>query len=319
MRNYVLFIMLMLGTVSARAAELGFYAEPEFNVMVLVNEIVKGDFDKFERIANGLSGKTVVFLDSRGGGILEAMIIGESIRKRKFGTAVSKGDQCASACALIWLAGTTRFLSPDARLGFHAAYTGEGDGAKETGMGNALVGAYLHELDLSFEAIAFATSAPPNGMNWLHAAKAKELGIGVVALADNPAPNATPATQAATAPFAPMRLPVATASAASSTLLAAPVAPMSAAQQASTQTVGYAEGRQARLAYEQWFAGLVESPFTDGATFWAGNRSLTPMPTCERAPNAEWHAGCVASRARLATVDLRRKSEKDYWWGWNSL
>ena len=99
----------------------------------------------------------------------------------------------------------------------------------------------------------------------------------------------------------------------------APDAASTARTQSST-TVGYAEGRQARLIYEQWFAALPEGSFRDGVLFWANNRSLRPPPSCASQGGGEaWQQGCVEGRGRLATIDFRRKTDKDFWWGWNSL
>jgi hypothetical protein len=46
-------------------------------------------------------------------------------------------DECYSACASIWLAGTPRMMAPQAKIGFHAASVN----GQEKGRGNPLVGA----------------------------------------------------------------------------------------------------------------------------------------------------------------------------------
>jgi len=82
-------------------------------------------------------------------------------------------------------------------------------------------------------------------------------------------------------------------------------------QQAGT-TVAYTQGRQARIEYEQWFAGLPEGGYRDGANFWATHRSDRPAPpNCVGSP--EWIAGCVAARVRLAPSDVRRATDKNFW------
>jgi hypothetical protein len=52
----------------------------------------------------------VVFLDCPGGDLTAAIDIGWSIRQRSFPTALTDNAICSSACAIIWLAGTTRYL-----------------------------------------------------------------------------------------------------------------------------------------------------------------------------------------------------------------
>jgi hypothetical protein len=86
---------------------------------------------------------------------------GESIRMKGFRTGVAPGAQCASSCALAGLGGVERFLAPTARLGFHAAYRLDGSVAREVGLGNALVGAYLTRIGLPLEAVIFVGPRRP--------------------------------------------------------------------------------------------------------------------------------------------------------------
>jgi hypothetical protein len=89
-------------------------------------------------------------------------------------------------------------------------------------------------------------------------------------------------------------------------------------QQQASVTAAYAQGRQARIDYEQWISGLPEGGYKDGALFWAAHRSDKPMPpNCVGAP--DWLTGCAAARGRLTSSDIRRATDKNFWWGWNSL
>lgn len=63
---------------------------------------------------------------------------------------------------------------------FHASYIEQDGKLVESGMANALVGAYLSQLGLSQKAIAFVTSAPPQGMEWLDASNAQSIGVDMV-------------------------------------------------------------------------------------------------------------------------------------------
>ena len=91
---------------------------------------------------------------------------------------------------------------------------------------------------------------------------------------------------------------------------AAGVAPVSQA---------FADGRAARLHYEEWVSKLPGGDYRDGVMFWAGNRSKKPLPVCAGVPSVDWLNGCIAARDRLNPIDARRRSEKDFWLGWNSL
>ncbi|WP_064710690.1 hypothetical protein [Rhizobium bangladeshense] len=135
-----------------------------------------GDEIVFRNLA-AASSKALVFLNSEGGDLKAGIEIGRDIRLRGFATATPPGTLCASACALTWLAGSPRFLQPDSNIGFHAAFRVVDGKASESGVANALVGAYLNQLGLPETAIAYVTSAPPEGIAWLTAAKAQAVGI----------------------------------------------------------------------------------------------------------------------------------------------
>jgi hypothetical protein len=128
----------------------------------------------------------IVILDSDGGSLVAGLQIGEAIRQKKFSTTVATGRRCASACALAWLAGVPRFIGADGKIGFHAAY--HSDSGRETGVGNALVGAYLTRLGLSYAAVVYITEAAPHEMTWLSITDAVSRGIQV-SLSNPPIPN----------------------------------------------------------------------------------------------------------------------------------
>ena len=105
------------------------------------------------------------------------MEIGKTIRLRDYTTVVYTTGTCASACALMWIAGARRAIFDGGRVGFHAAYTNATGSPIETGLGNALVGHYLSQLGFGEEAVIFATSAPPDKIAWLGQGEAQSSGI----------------------------------------------------------------------------------------------------------------------------------------------
>src|SRR5262249_32559101 len=134
--------------------------------------------DFARKIAMSEPNVAVVVLNSPGENLIAGIAIGQIIRSKGYSTVVSEDHKCASACALIWLAGKRRIAERGALIGFHAAYVTNRNGfAAETGMGNALVGAYLKEIGLSYKAIAYLTQASHYQMTWLTAGDAKALGI----------------------------------------------------------------------------------------------------------------------------------------------
>jgi hypothetical protein len=71
-------------------------------------------------------------------------------------------------------------MGSDAKIGFHAAYRLENGAPIETGVGNALLGAYLSNLGLSDQAIVYVTMAAPSSMTWLTRREAETLGIDIL-------------------------------------------------------------------------------------------------------------------------------------------
>lgn len=153
-------------------------------LIVLSGPIERGDYENFLDISAG-SSVAGILLRSEGGNALEGIKIGREIHRKGYATGVAPKFLCTSACALIWVAGSTRYMAADALIGFHAAYISEATGKREVGWGNALVGAYLNGLGLSDEAIHFATKADPNDMEWLSISSARRVGISVVLLDDH--------------------------------------------------------------------------------------------------------------------------------------
>lgn len=124
--------------------------------------------------------EATVSLHSDGGSVRAGLTIGYQIQSKKFSTVVEDGKRCASACALVWLGGSSRYMGPEAKIGFHAAYLLTGGKAVESGAANALIGAYLARLGLADRAIFYITKASPESMQWLTKADAKNLEITVL-------------------------------------------------------------------------------------------------------------------------------------------
>jgi len=182
----------LLGSCTTSAAEITVIDGIPGRVptVLIREEFRKGDGSEFEEKAGKLS-QALVVLSSPGGSVAEALQIGAIIRTQGLATMVA--DECASACALVWLSGVRRYYNPGVRIGFHAAYVRRNGKPVETGMGKAEIGSFLTHLGLSIEAIRFFTAAPPNGVRWLSLDDAKRLGIAVIEGQSIVAPGGTPA------------------------------------------------------------------------------------------------------------------------------
>jgi hypothetical protein len=194
------FLIALLLVFAAPASAATITVEPANGntptIVGLQGKLRSEDIEEFRLKIGNLSNAVVVF-ESDGGHLLAGIRIGEMIRLRGFATLVPPGARCASACAIAWLGGTQRFMGEPALIGFHAAYREGAAGIAESGMGNAVLGAYLNSLGLSEGAIAYITMAAPNEMTWLTLQEAAKHGIEVRSLQANAATSVPPATKRA--------------------------------------------------------------------------------------------------------------------------
>lgn len=168
-----------MGT-SAQAADIKVWQSPdgkEVHVNVF-GEIELDDAVSFEKqynSAKSLNKRLFINLQSPGGNFVGGLAIAEFIHEQKLTTWVPADRQCASICAVMWLAGYERWATNSSLIGFHAAFnskTGE-----QTGTGNAILGSYLTKWGYEVGFIAFATSAGPDNVLYLSDAIAKKYGL----------------------------------------------------------------------------------------------------------------------------------------------
>jgi hypothetical protein len=170
--------VLATASLAAEAAQIRYQPNTGDNLadIFISGKFVEGDAARFDTIVKSMPEKAAtVFLSGPGGLLMEGLMIGQSIRAHQFPTGIL--GTCASTCSLVWLSGTYRTMGNNGRIGFHAAYIGAAAEGHESGIANAMIGAYLTRLGLSYDAVAFVTAAPPNGITWLTAANAKRVGI----------------------------------------------------------------------------------------------------------------------------------------------
>jgi len=77
-------------------------------------------------------------------------------------------------------------MGDGARICFHAASRNAGGLRIVSATGNALVGPYLSQLGLRFDAINYVTKSGPAFMTWLTIADAQRLGFEVTRLSGSP-------------------------------------------------------------------------------------------------------------------------------------
>lgn len=149
----------------------------QYDVISVTGDIKKGDLDKFLALAFKSKRDVLVSLDSKGGDLVTALDIGRLIYARGYSTSITNYD-CISACALIWLAGKDRYLHNGERLGFHSAFkiTKAGQRIPDQS-GNALIGAYIRQLELPSTVARLVVEADPNAIAWLTIKNAADSGV----------------------------------------------------------------------------------------------------------------------------------------------
>lgn len=155
-----------IGSLYAAEIEVvpGLY--PNQKAILVRGPIQDGDDSRFFLIAEDTP-RAIVFLESPGGLVSTGISIAAEIAIRDYTTLVLDGSGCHSICAIMWVAGVRRYMSPDADISVHAAYRMRNsvDGNVETaesGMANAQIGAFLNEIGLSVDAIRYFTFAGPS-------------------------------------------------------------------------------------------------------------------------------------------------------------
>ena len=126
--TFAMFVLAASFFVNAgfNAEAMTFHAAPP--TLYLGGAVVESDRAGWDEAMNRFGGAltTIVFHQSGGGDPSTARYIGRDIRKRNFGTAVY--GRCTSACATMFLGGTTRQFATTALkpkstvLGFHGRY-----------------------------------------------------------------------------------------------------------------------------------------------------------------------------------------------------
>ena len=93
---------------------------------LLEGGIVPGDADRIEKKLAELAPKPEgVILNSPGGSVQDALMLGRYLRSADLTTALRSGDICYSACPYLLAAGTSRTIPEDASVGVHQHYFGE--------------------------------------------------------------------------------------------------------------------------------------------------------------------------------------------------
>ncbi|MET4181719.1 hypothetical protein ABIB94_003820 [Bradyrhizobium sp. JR7.2] len=180
----IAFVLLLIAGFSSHseAAEIKVGVGKSGQATVwITGEIIPGDADKFSqsvRQAND-SGKFVanVRLDSPGGNLLEGVKIADAIRYGKTSTNVGKTAVCASACFLMFAAGSTKNASYGAQIGVHGASGENGEETASSGAATVSMAKIAKELGVPPAIIGRMVVTSPQDMVWLSPQELQSMGV----------------------------------------------------------------------------------------------------------------------------------------------
>lgn len=90
---------------------------------LIEGQMTEASAEKLDRLLRDNADITTLYMDSEGGEFIAATQIGTAILRAQLQTVVGAGAKCYSACALAFLAGTTRVIAADdGAFGVHRPY-----------------------------------------------------------------------------------------------------------------------------------------------------------------------------------------------------
>lgn len=135
--------------------------------LALIGTISPGDA---ERIVAELGREVpeLLYLNSPGGSVMDALILGRHLRDAGIDTQLAQGDICLSACPYIFAGGVERAVSDGGALGVHQHYFGENTflpaflAVEDVQRGQAEVMAHLDTMGLDVRLMQHALATGPD-------------------------------------------------------------------------------------------------------------------------------------------------------------
>jgi hypothetical protein len=145
------------------------------SALLVTGVLGPGSYDEFRSALMHATPEMVV-IDGPGGILGEALLIGEEVRRRHLTTLVGPHRSCASACAVIFLSGRTKYLGAGAVIGLHSASFADGRADPEA---TAVMADYLREVGVPGATLRRMAHTAPSDIRWLTAAEKTAMGIKV--------------------------------------------------------------------------------------------------------------------------------------------
>lgn len=170
--SMVLSALLFLGSAApGSAAKQSRTSNREQVILVISGVIGPGAYREFRR-AISRAKPDYILLEGPGGMLGEALRIGQEVRRRGLSTLVAANGQCASACAVVFLSGRTRYVGRNAAVGLHAASDRRGRVNAEA---TAMMSDYLGSVGVPRNIRRRMANTSPSEIRWLTRAEQKAL------------------------------------------------------------------------------------------------------------------------------------------------
>jgi hypothetical protein len=183
MRSRILMSLVAAVALCAGAAQAAQFERVDLpgapgGAIKLSGVIMLGDDASFHALAEKMP-NAVVITTGPGGSVFAAINIGSEIRNRGWTTLVPPDTYCASACSMIWLAGTRRLLADSGRIGFHAMSIHRDGMVVETHAPDIDLRRWLNALGYTEDTTATIVNTPSSLVRWLDRLELQANGIAV--------------------------------------------------------------------------------------------------------------------------------------------
>ena len=137
--------------------------------LILTGQIAQGDAERFkDYLATDPTMPAMIRLNSPGGSVQDALLIGRQLRAAEVATVMGAGDICLSACPYILASGLSRNIHNDAQVGVHQHYFGTNSAlpaflaVEDIQRGQGEVMAYLNDMGVDPLIMRHALVTPPD-------------------------------------------------------------------------------------------------------------------------------------------------------------
>lgn len=149
-------------------------------IITLSGEIAEGDSETLRGLIKSAndSGRRVsgLRLNSPGGNLAEGVKLADIVRYAKTSTVVGNGARCASACFIVFAAGSAKYASHTAWVGVHGASDKSGEETTASGAATVSMARVVKELGVPSSIIGKMVVTPPDEIVWLNPDELRSMG-----------------------------------------------------------------------------------------------------------------------------------------------